>query len=456
MPAAGGETTEGEAGGATTLLSLLGRDAPRRVLVWPVPDQDRLARIVALLTAADGIDGVTIEDHDGHDLQITVQVTGPIAVGDALRARMERGIVACRERGGRIELELLPRSSGRPAPGDPPPRPAVPPRPVPAAPAGPAARRPAGGAPVSTGRDAGDLTMPPGLRDLLAGGAPAGRRSSRTPTGREVPPRAPIPAPTDACRTTPGAPRRRWAPTPVPVASDALIDGAARSVAGVSLLVCDVRLRVRAITGPAYGRRPDLGDPSPGRDVRDVLPPQTWAALAPGLAAALGGATEGVEFAGPPTGAWYLATCAPIVDGGAVIGATVVARDRALARSTDVEVAAVRDELAVVFDRSPVPQALVSADGRWVRLNEAFAELLGTTSAEVVGHEIATHLHPEDRPGAVAGLADLMAGRSSEATTRARLLPAGGDPRIATLHLSVLRSGDGVARGVVLQVLERT
>lgn len=115
-------TGDGGEGEGDVLAALLGSGGPRRVLVWPVRDQDRLARVVALLSGLDGVEGTTIEDFDGHDLQLTAQITGPVRLTDAQRARFDRGIVGCRERAGRIELELLPSSTGRPTGDTAPPR----------------------------------------------------------------------------------------------------------------------------------------------------------------------------------------------------------------------------------------------------------------------------------------------------------------------------------------------
>lgn len=405
--------TDARRNGPGRLDELLDHRGDQRLLFWPVRDQERVSRLIALLTFITGVEGVTIEDYDGHDLQLTAHVTGPVSTSPQLRARLERGIVSCAMHDGRIDVQIAPRSTGAPGPG------ALP----------PSTASPAAGGSASE-------VVPPGLRRHATPGTAW-----------------PDPDPASAPAGPRPVARRRWA-ADAPPRTDELIGSAVRSLSGRSMLVCDADLRVRAITGPAYGRRPDLGDPSPGREVRDLLPGPIWAALAPGLAGALAGEVGIVEFDGPPTGARYRAECAPIVDDGVVIGAAVVARDVADGHAPGTAVAALQGDFDDVFDESPVGQALVSVEGRWVRVNAALRLLLEAEPEDLPGRPVVGWVHPAERAGITARFDAVLAGREEAAPTRLRLLGAEGRGRVVVVHPAVLRDPSGSARGLVLQFVD--
>jgi PAS domain S-box-containing protein len=217
------------------------------------------------------------------------------------------------------------------------------------------------------------------------------------------------------------------------------------------MLVCDTRLRVRTIAGPAFGRPRDRSQAS-GRPVRDVLAQEAWRALAPGLAAALAGEAETVELEGAERGSRYLATCSPIVDDGIVIGATVGARDLAAERGEQAELAALREEFDEVFAHSPIGQALLSVSGRGVRVSDALCALLGRAEADLIGEDAADWVHPDDRRSSAVRFRRLLAGREDVEPTSFRVLAAEGRTVRVRAHVSVLRSPAGWPRGVVFQI----
>src|SRR5919198_821774 len=52
--------------------------------------------------------------------------------------------------------------------------------------------------------------------------------------------------------------------------------------------------------------------------------------------------------------------------------------------------------IATMFDRAPGGIAMADRSGRYVRANEAFLRLLGTTHEELLGKTIGDFTHPED------------------------------------------------------------
>ncbi|MDO9410349.1 hypothetical protein, partial [Patulibacter sp.] len=101
---------------AAELLHLLGRSGPARLRVWPVTDHDRLSRLIAVLTRIDGVGAIAVERFDGHDALLLAQVEHAASADEILTARLARGMLACGVRDGRIEVQLVARSTGAPPP----------------------------------------------------------------------------------------------------------------------------------------------------------------------------------------------------------------------------------------------------------------------------------------------------------------------------------------------------
>ncbi len=72
---------------------------------------------------------------------------------------------------------------------------------------------------------------------------------------------------------------------------------------------------------------------------------------------------------------------------------------------------------------------LVQSDGRWLRVNRALAELLGTTVEALAGRPAELSTHPADRAADHEAARLLLAGECGSYTAEKRVLGAGGEPR---------------------------
>jgi PAS domain S-box-containing protein len=189
--------------------------------------------------------------------------------------------------------------------------------------------------------------------------------------------------------------------------------------------------------------------------VRDVLEPATWRILSPALLTALGGGSEVVEFDGPG-GTRFEATCTPVVDDGAVIGATAVARDLAVEQGERATLGALLGEFDAVFEHSPVGQGLLSIEGRWIRVNARLCELLGATPGELLGEDASAWLHPEGRAWHVERYRELLSGLDPTGRATFRVLGARGHESAVRAHVAVLRTPDGWPRGAIVQIVRVT
>ena len=111
--------------------------------------------------------------------------------------------------------------------------------------------------------------------------------------------------------------------------------------------------------------------------------------------------------------------------------------DLAASAATEIELRTLRGEVSPAPDPRPettdlfrdaaIPMGLVSADGRWVRVNQALSELLGASPAELTGTAADRVTHPEDRTADGEAQRLLLAGEVTSYTAEKRVLRRGGD-----------------------------
>ena len=76
-------------------------------------------------------------------------------------------------------------------------------------------------------------------------------------------------------------------------------------------------------------------------------------------------------------------------------------RLRALDRERNAEALRESEVLyEATFNQAPVGIAHLSPDGRWQRVNERFCAMLGRTAGELLGHDLADVVFPDDVAGA--------------------------------------------------------
>jgi diguanylate cyclase (GGDEF)-like protein/PAS domain S-box-containing protein len=93
------------------------------------------------------------------------------------------------------------------------------------------------------------------------------------------------------------------------------------------------------------------------------------------------------------------------------------------------------------FDQSPVGQCITARDGRLLRVNAAFCELLGRRAEELVGDTWAHLTHPDDVEMSRRELVRLAAGSTREVTGAKRYLLPGGEVLRAMVTVQVVNVG---------------
>jgi len=101
------------------------------------------------------------------------------------------------------------------------------------------------------------------------------------------------------------------------------------------------------------------------------------------------------------------------------------------------------DPASAVFEASALPMGIIVADGRWLRVNRALAELLGTTPEALAGCPAEAFTHPADRPADREATRLLLAGECASYSAEKRLLREGEEPLWAVSTVTLLPNGDG-------------
>jgi diguanylate cyclase (GGDEF)-like protein/PAS domain S-box-containing protein len=108
--------------------------------------------------------------------------------------------------------------------------------------------------------------------------------------------------------------------------------------------------------------------------------------------------------------------------------------------------------LAVAFDAAPSGMAVLDRSGRIVAANQHVADLVGRTTADLVGTRGSDHTSVEDRERTRVRLADLLEGRIDRLSIRADLTHADGRAIPVTLTAARVPSEQGGGGDMVLHV----
>ncbi len=120
----------------------------------------------------------------------------------------------------------------------------------------------------------------------------------------------------------------------------------------------------------------------------------------------------------------------------------------------DAEQAAHEARMRDLFERSAMGMMLVRPDGLVSEVNEAMCDLVGATSAELVGQVAGVRVHPDDRKP--QDRAKVLAGELDRWEGDLRLRHVNGSWRWVRLTASPLGAHDGHDAGVLLQLADIT
>jgi len=105
-----------------------------------------------------------------------------------------------------------------------------------------------------------------------------------------------------------------------------------------------------------------------------------------------------------------------------------------------------------LFDHAPIGMAVVDLGGRFVELNDAFAEICGHRVEDLLGTPFAAITHPDDLEADLELATRLLAGDLRSYAIEKRYVRADGEHVWALLSASLVRGPEGAPRHFIAQV----
>ncbi len=251
---------------------------------------------------------------------------------------------------------------------------------------------------------------------------------------------------------TPAPAERGIAADPATVAMAALV-----SLPKASTLVFDRSLRYTVAAGRAPGHHGLKPDELEGQQAEVVLGPDWWEIYGPLYRAALDGESRSLEIWSNDGTRCYLIEVGPLRNGDEeVAGGVAVFRDVTRRKRVDEARYEAEERFELLFEQSPIGIALLSLEGRWVRVNPTLVEITGHTSETLGASSVQELTYPDDRSNDADELRALIAGDLSEYKIEKRLFHARGHVINVVFWVSVVRDRSGKPQNLIAQVQDIT
>ena len=131
------------------------------------------------------------------------------------------------------------------------------------------------------------------------------------------------------------------------------------------------------------------------------------------------------------------------------LGASVFFRTQAeLSKRTD-EARTADLKFEAMFDQAAVGMALISTDGKWMRLNDRFCAISGYSQDHLVGRNVQEITHPDDVAADAIHLNDLLTGKTAQCYAEKRFVRPSGEVVWANASAAVVRLADGTPNYIV-------
>ena len=108
------------------------------------------------------------------------------------------------------------------------------------------------------------------------------------------------------------------------------------------------------------------------------------------------------------------------------------------------------------FEHAPIGVALVSPDGRWLKVNRALCELVGYSELELLARTFQDITHPEDLEIDLENVRRMIAGEIRSYQMEKRYVHAHGHLVTVLLSVSLVRDGQDQPRYFIAQIQDIT
>jgi diguanylate cyclase (GGDEF)-like protein/PAS domain S-box-containing protein len=230
-----------------------------------------------------------------------------------------------------------------------------------------------------------------------------------------------------------------------------------RTLPAASALVFDCELRYVIAGGDALAQEGLSADEFEGRPAVEVLVGERWRTYEPLYRAALNGETRAIEIWSLGETNCYQIEVGPLrARDGTIVGGVAVSRDITPRKHAEEARRHAQERFELVFEQAPIGMALLTPEGRWVRVNQALLAITGYTSEELLEKTLEEVTHPDDLSSDIQHLRQLLAGEIGDYQVEKRYFHARGHVISATLSVSLVRDRQGRPLHFIAQIQDIT
>jgi diguanylate cyclase (GGDEF)-like protein/PAS domain S-box-containing protein len=230
-----------------------------------------------------------------------------------------------------------------------------------------------------------------------------------------------------------------------------------RSLSSTSTLVFDEELRIVLAAGQGLDRHGLSASEVEGQRASKVFAPERWETLQPLFLAALDGEQRTLELWSAQETHCYQLQLAPLYDEhGKVLGGIASFTEITQRKHAEEARRHAQERFELLFEQAPIGMALLTPDGRWVRINQALLNITGYTAEELQSKSLAEITHPDDLTLDAEHIQRLLMGEIRDYQLEKRYLHARGHVISALLSISLARDLQGKPLHFIAQIQDLT
>jgi diguanylate cyclase (GGDEF)-like protein/PAS domain S-box-containing protein len=230
-----------------------------------------------------------------------------------------------------------------------------------------------------------------------------------------------------------------------------------RTLPAASVLVFDSDLRYVIAGGHALDQEGLRPEDLEGRPAVEVLVGERWETYEPLYRSALNGQTRSLEIWSPDDARCYEVEVGPLrAADGTTVGGVVISRDVTQRKHAEEARRHAQERFELVFEQAPIGMALLTPEGRWVRVNQALLSITGYTSEELLAKTLEDVTHPDDLSADIEHVRQLLAGEIRDYQMERRYFHARGHVISTMLSVSLVRDRQGRPLHFIAQIQDIT
>ncbi len=230
-----------------------------------------------------------------------------------------------------------------------------------------------------------------------------------------------------------------------------------RTLPAASLLVFDHELRYVIAGGYGLQREGLAAKRLEGRLAAEVLAGERWDTYEPLYRSALNGETRALEIWSADDTRCFQVEVAPLRSpAGEIAGGVAISRDITPRKHAEESRRHAQERFELVFEEAPIGMALLTPEGRWVRVNHALLAITGYSKEELLAKTLEEITHPDEISGDLEYIRRLLAGEIRHYEMERRYFHARGHLIHTVLSVSLVRDNQGQPQHFIAHIQDIT